>query len=115
MNKKLPGVFANEINKQINNNEKVYASTKKEIIKEAETPKSKVKPVYEKTIKQKIDDIFKSKKYIYKIPVKITTDDEELTKYIIGRNTKNLITIDNELVEIEKVKDIALIDQEKNE
>lgn len=132
MEKKLPSVFANKISKEINNNEKVY-STKKEDVKE-EKREEKIKEVKKdnkiivkknkenklnqpenEKITKKINEIFKTKKYIYKIPVKIKTNDDEYIKNIIGKNSKNLITIENELINIESIKDINVVEQEKNE
>lgn len=114
MEKKLPKVFANKIKKEINNNEKVYTSieerSKEEsMIKNPEEKKPSNKQI--KTINQKINEIINTKKYIYKIPVKIITQEQELKTKIIGKNNKNIITIDNQLIEINKIKEIY-IDEE---
>ncbi|MBP3920566.1 MAG: hypothetical protein J6D28_03265 [Bacilli bacterium] len=112
MSKKLPGVFANSINKQINNNEKVFTSNS--VVSDEVVESFKSNPLYEKSIKQKIDEIFKSRKYIYKVPVKITTSDGVLVKYVIGRNSNNLITIDNELIAIDDILDISISDSDSD-
>lgn len=121
MEKKLPKVFANKIKKEINNNEKVYTSieerSKEEsMIKNPEEKKPSNKQIKTsnkqiKTINQKINEIINTKKYIYKIPVKIITQEQELKTKIIGKNNKNIITIDNQLIEINKIKEIY-IDEE---
>jgi len=105
MKKKLPKVFANKIDKEIKNNEKVYMSNKEEI-NETKVKKEKRKP--EKTINQKITKIINNKNYIYKIPVIIYMEDKEIKTYIIGQNKKNIITYDNKLIDIEKIKDIKI-------
>ena len=99
MSKKLPKVFAGKINKDINNNEK-YAVSKNEektIIEEKQIGKN---------INQKINDIFSSYRYVYKADVVITTNEGDFVKRIIGKNGNNLITYDNELINISDIKDI---------
>ena len=110
MEKKLPSVFVNKIEKKITNNENIYKASG-----EIELQKDKVKKIYEKTVDQKINEILKRKKNFYKIPVKIMINSEEKVKYIIGKNKKNIITIENELIEIDKVEDIELYEEEKKE
>lgn len=92
-------IFANKIEKKINNNEEIYfSSLKNEKIKEE---KKNTKNIF-----QKINDIFNSKNYVYKADVVITTNNGELNKRIIGKNSKYLITADNELILISEIKDI---------
>lgn len=90
---KLPKVFANTNLGKISNNETIYYDNKKSIVKN-------------KNIDHKINELFKSSKYVYKIDVKITTDKSIKIYKIIGKNNNNLITIDNELIPIEKIIDI---------
>ena len=56
-----------------------------------------------------------SKKYIYKIPVKIKINGNEKITRIIGKNKTNIITIDNEIIKIEEINDIEIYDENKNE
>ncbi len=95
MNKKLPKVFANKIEK-INKTNEVYNVSKneEEIVKN------------NKNIYQKINDIFSSYRYVYKADVIITTNKGEFTKRIIGKKGDNLITFDNELINISNIIDI---------
>ena len=57
-------------------------------------------------INQKINNIFKSKKYLYKIPVIINTTNNKIVTYIIGKTNTYLITINNELISIKDIIDI---------
>ena len=57
-------------------------------------------------INQKINNIFKSKKYLYKIPVIINTTNNKIDTYIIGKTNTYLITINNELISIKDIIDI---------
>lgn len=97
--KDLPKVFANKIDKKIENN-KTYSISKNE--EKVEERKFKI----EKNINQKINEIFSSPKYVYKADVIITTNEGILEKRIIGKNRNNLITMDNELIDIGQIKDI---------
>lgn len=93
-------VFVAKTNKKINNNETVYSSmnpTKEETSNQI---------VDNRNIEQKIRDIFNSRNYIYKADVIIKTNKETLTKRIIGRNSKYLITNENELIPIDTILDI---------
>lgn len=113
MEKKLPKVFANKIEKEINNNENCfYSSDKKEEhaeIKNDENVENSI--INESNIVQKINSIFNSPRYVYKANVKITTNDDVFTKRIIGKNRDNLITMENELIPISNIIDIGFVDE----
>ncbi len=96
MDSKKPKVFANKINKKINNNETCFKSNG-EIVS---FPKG--------DINKKIRDIFNSSSYLYRANVVITFKNGEVTKKIIGKNNNQLITIDNELIPIDDILDIRL-------
>lgn len=116
MEKKLPGVFANKIDKILNNNEKVYYSNKKDEIEDRESKNDeKATNVLNSgsntlNINQKINNIFKSNKYVYKADVVITTKEGSMIKKIIGQNKTQLITIDNELISISDILDIKFVE-----
>lgn len=93
-------VFANKIDKKINNNNVVFYGAHDEI-KDVVSTNHTIK-----NINQKVNDIFKSKNYVYKADVIITTKNGDAKKRIIGRNKNNLITADNELIPITDLLDI---------
>ena len=99
MDKKLPKVFANRIEKNIENNERIYVASKS--VEEKEEKK-------DTNINQKIKTIFNSKNYIYKAEVEITTSSGKMLKKVIGKNGNHLITIDNEIIPIDTILDIQL-------
>lgn len=105
MDKKLPQIFANKIDKEIDNNKKIYISNqdKKEEQKKEENGKE-----YDK-LKKQINEIMKLKNKMFKIPVLITIDKKEQKKYIIGKTVKNLITFENEIIPIDKIEKIEEI------
>lgn len=94
--KDLPKVFHNKIDKKIDNNRSVYYSSNnyEEEVKD------------NRTILQKINDIFSSPNYVYKANVEITLKDKKVTKRLIGRNKNYIITMDNDLIPIEDIVDI---------
>ena len=101
MEKKLPKVFANKIDKNLNNNETVYYNKNEERKIEEKDPLSSIL-----TVNQKINQIFSSARYVYKADVVITTKNGKLNKRIIGRNRNELITMDNEVINIDDIIDI---------
>lgn len=86
-----PKVFQNTINKNITNN-KLYSDS------------SKIKQAID--VNSKINNMFKSSSYIYKLDVIITLKNKQVKKIIIGKKNNNLITIDNELIKIDDIIDI---------
>ena len=105
MSKDLPKMYHNNFDKEINNNKCVFSSlvNKKEERKQEEF----VNNNYDRfTIEQKIFNIFNSKDYIYKADVTIVTDTQTFQKRIVGKNSNNLITIDNEYIPISIIRDI---------
>lgn len=117
MKNKLPKIFANKIDKKIKNNEEIYTTSKiNKNIKSKEENLEKFtvdKQQKNKTINKKINEILKTNKYIYKVPVKIELKDRQVVTNIIGKNNKNIITMNNELIKIDEIKNIEVY--EKNE
>lgn len=103
MEKKLPKVFANSIDKKLNNNECVYYE-KSERNDVKETKKNALNDSF--NINQKINHIFGSSRYVYKADVDITLKNGKVSKKLIGRNKNQLITMDNELINISDIIDI---------
>lgn len=102
MAKQIPKMYQNKIEKNFDNTQKVY-STMNDNLTEKKKPSK-----YNYNIEQKICNIFKSPTYVYKVDVIIETDEGKLEKRVIGKNKNNLITIDNEYISIDKIRDIYL-------
>lgn len=91
MKRNLPKVYKNKINKPLNNNSKVFYSSKDNNINRSYTS---------------IDELFKQNE-VYRLNTFISLKDgSNLNKIIIGRSIKHLITIDNELIPIEDITSI---------
>lgn len=109
MEKKLPSVFANKNISNLSNNEKVYYSNKdtnKNTVAKKNKKDDKLPSLIGQSVEQKINTIFNSVHYVYKAKVEITLEDGKVVKNIIGKNNTNLITMDNELIPIDKIIDI---------
>ena len=96
--KDLPKVFRNNVDKKFTNNKCVYYSSADSNTNEA------IKD--NRTVLQKINEIFSSPNYVYKANVEITLKDKKVTKRIIGRNKNYIITMDNDLIPINDIVDI---------
>lgn len=99
MEKKLPEIFHNKIEKKLNNNNNVFYSAKTSELDNIEERS-------ELNILQKINKIFSSPNYVYKADVEIKTKENTITTKIIGRNKNYLITMDNKLIYIDDILDI---------
>ena len=97
--KELPSMYHSSINKEINNNERIYSTLYND---------SNIISRNNLTVEQKIQNIFNSPNYIYKIDVVIVTDNNKVNKRIIGKNKNNLITMDNEYIPINTIRDIYI-------
>ena len=56
----------------------------------------------------KIYNIFNSPNYIYKVDVTIVTDSGTFNKRIVGKTKTNLITMENEYIPIDTIRDIYI-------
>ena len=105
MEKKIPKVFANKVEKKAGHNKEVFYSSKEdnnEDVRETGIPTIKK----EKNINQKIKEIFTSPRYVYKADVEIVLKNGTVKKRIVGKNGNYIITIENELIPIADIVDI---------
>ena len=94
----LPKVFQNKNIGNINNDQQYYYSLSKGI--------KNINTRNNININDKINSLFKSNKFSYKINVIITTNEKEIDTTIIGKVNNKLITINNELIPIKDIIDI---------
>lgn len=110
--KDLPKMYRNKIEKEITNNKKIfstmYNNEKNTIEKDNRNVNQTITSRKTYTVEQKIANIFSSPNYIYKIDVVIVTDNETKNKRIVGKTKTNLITIDNEYIPINTIRDIYI-------
>ena len=91
-----PRVFANPINKKIDNVQETFQSNKDR----------GVNPV---DVNKKINEIFASRNHVYKSKVKITLKDRVIDTDIVGKTNINLLTLDGSLIRITDIVDIERI------
>lgn len=96
MNKDLPNVYANRIDKVFNNDQDVFYSG-------FNNSRNDVR-----NINKKINDIFSSSNFVYKKDVKIYTSNGIINKTIVGINGNNLLTMDNESININEIQNIEV-------
>lgn len=95
---KLPRVYANPINKNLNNYQEVFHDNL--------ARNSKKEP---QNIAKKINEIFASSNHIYKSKVRITYKDYSEIQVIVGKTNLNLLTMDGKLIKITDIMDIEKI------
>lgn len=99
----LPKVFQNSNIKTDNISQNVFYSEKdSEFVSLENTEPIKDKYIIEK----KINDLFNSTNYVYKLNVILKTLNDEIKTTVIGRTQKYLITIDNKKIDISSILDI---------
>lgn len=92
-----PRVYANPINKKIDNVQDLFRSDKDSRI---------INPV---DVNKKINEIFASRNHVYKSKVRITLKDAVVEKEIVGKTNINLLTLDGNLIRITDILDIERI------
>ncbi len=96
MNKNLPKVFANPINKQLNNNKEVFLSTEE------------IRYDRMDNILGKINEIFANPHHVYKSKVEIRMGNDVINTVIVGKTNKELLTLNGDKINI---KDIDYIER----
>ena len=94
---KLPNVYANPIDKKINNVQENYYSLRSSNI---------IKKNSEREINRKIDQIFASSSHISKSRVLITLEGGVKEVDIIGKSNNNILTMDGSLIKISDILDV---------
>ncbi len=97
MKEDLPKVFANKIEKKIDNSQDIFYQN--DLIDRKDS----------RSINKKIADIFNSVNFIYKRNVKIISNGRTFEKTIVGRKNNFLLTMDNEAINIDEITDIEEI------
>lgn len=97
MDKDLPNIYKGNVSNSNNQDKSILGE--KEILNENNND-----------IKKDIRKILTSKEFLYKAEVLITLkDNNRIKKTIIGSNNNSLITIDDELIDINNISQIELI------
>lgn len=92
--KSLPKVFSKPIEKDMKNNRDFFYSR---LMDEKNDSKN---------ILKEIDAIFKSKNFVYKSKVEITTSNEIIETFLVGKSGNRLLTLDGKSILITDIKKI---------
>ena len=108
--KELPKMYRNRIDREINNNERIFSTmyNSNNNLNSNNDRNIIIDNRNNYTVEQKIANIFNSPNYIYKIDVVIVTDRDTSVKRIVGKTKTNLITMDNEYIPINTIRDIYI-------
>lgn len=98
MEKNLPKVYANPINKPLNNNRDVYYGNSGD-----------TRSVSDINVLGRINEIFASKTHVYKSSVRITTDKDTFDSIIVGKTNDYLLTLSGAKISIPTIKNIEKI------
>lgn len=102
MNKKLPKLYVNKIDKLIDNNEKVFYSASKKANNEKPSSKEGAK-----TVKEKIKALLNAPDFIYKKTATITFKNKSVvSKDVTGEVDGKIVAIGDELISIDEIEDI---------
>ena len=102
MNKKLPNVFVNKNTGVIKNNKETYYSKEDSVSNESLSSKN-IKMIM---VRKKINDLFNSDNFVYKVKAVITTGEGDRECTLIAKSNDSLLTIDNESIPISEIVDI---------
>ena len=92
-----PELYHNKEYKEFHNNREVFMSSDRE-------NNSSIKSSND--IRKKVNDIINSTSFIYQTMVNIVIGNEIIKKKIIGIRGNNVVTIDNEYIPLDNIKDI---------
>lgn len=92
-------IYVNQINKKMDNNQNYcdVLEKKEEVIKENDSKKS---------VSEKLAQLFNTNGYIFNVNVKIITNNKTYDTKIAGKVNNHLITLDNNIININDIKDI---------
>jgi len=93
-----PKMYKCDVRKEFNNNRSIYASYEDRDIR--------LNTYDTNEVRKKISNIFNSSNFIYRTKVNLVIDNQIITKKIVGIFNDNLVTIDNEYIPINIIKDI---------
>ena len=98
-------IFQNKINKQMNNNQKV-SEVKEEI--QGDIPIKEGNKIENTNVKEIINKLLNRNGYIFNVDVAIITEKKKYETRIAGKVNNHLITLDNDIICINEIKDIII-------
>ena len=97
-------IFKNKVDNRLGNNQKSFNITEQGDINEKIIENDTL------SINEKIEKLFNRNGYIFNVNVKIITDNREYDTKIAGKVNNHLITLDNDIIAINDIKNIIIKD-----
>lgn len=112
MDKKLPSIFKNEIDKKIDNNKKVFYS-KYESIGNVVEKTSEVDSLNDRSVSlsSSLDDLLRNNQFIFNVPVEISLKDEIVNTKIVSKVGDHLLTSNGKIINLEDILLIRIKDK----
>ena len=100
-------IFVGKFEKKVGNNQSFYDI--KEENNDYTLVKDNNKTINENlSVKEKIDKLLNRNGYVFNVDVKIITYNKEYQTKIAGKVNNHLITLDNDIININDIKDIII-------
>ena len=113
MDKKLPSIFKNEIDKKIDNNKKVfyskYESIGNVVEKTSDVDSSNDRSV--SSLSSSLDELLKNNQFIFNVPVEISLKEEIVNTKIVSKVGDHLLTSSGKIINLEDVLLIRIKDK----
>ncbi len=101
MQKKM---FINKIKKKLGNNQTIYNINNNQKIKEEIIQE----PL---NVQQKIEELLNRNGYLFNVPVRIILEHKTYDTFLAGKVNNHLITLDNDIINIDDIKDFIIKDE----
>ena len=113
MDKKLPSIFKNEIDKKIDNNKKVfyskYESIGNVVEKTSDVDSSTDRSV--SSLSSSLDELLKNNQFIFNVPVEISLKKEIVNTKIVSKVGDHLLTSSGKIINLEDILLIRIKDK----
>lgn len=113
MDKKLPSIFKNEIDKKIDNNKKVfyskYESIGNVVEKTSDVDSSNDRSV--SSLSSSLDELLKNNQFIFNVPVEISLKEEIVNTKIVSKVGDHLLTSSGKIINLEDILLIRIKDK----
>ena len=112
MDKKLPSIFKNEIDKKIDNNKKVFYS-KYESVGNVVEKTSEVDSLNDRStsLSSSLDELLKNNQFIFNVPVEISLKEEIVNTKIVSKVGDHLLTSSGKIINLEDILLIRIKDK----
>ena len=100
---KLPKVYVNKISSKNVNNEQVFYSNDVSGVNDVSKTLDSSNVVNNLLVQKKINDIFNSPNFVYKVNVILTLKDGKREETLIAKTNDGVLTIDNRVIPIKDI------------